>query len=165
MDRIRHSAYETAAYETVLRSCGFTAIGIVFVMTALSYDPRLALEAGGFLTILMAFVLILKSDRAASTDEAGISLSAGVDSHEAELKLASAAVLRDTYLTFAKWTSLVSAILWTLAAIVSLFGLTAMFAGEDLEAQPLLTADKPVVATPLTAAELRRMSFRYQFAL
>jgi hypothetical protein len=160
MDHIRNSAYET-----VLRNCGFTTVGIVFVMTAISYDPRLALEVGGFLTILMAFVLILKSERAVSADEPGISISASNDSHEAELRSASAAVLRDTYLTFAKWTSFVSAILWTLAAIVSLFGLTAMFASDEVETQSLPTAERAVVATPLTAAEWRRMSIRYQFML
>ena len=42
------------AYETVLRACGFGSLAIFCVMVGMSFMPRLAFQAGGFLTTLMA---------------------------------------------------------------------------------------------------------------
>ena len=56
------------AYETVLRACGFASLGIFCVMTGMSFDPKLAFQAGGFLTTIMAFILILKSREALTKD-------------------------------------------------------------------------------------------------
>ena len=90
MDHIRQSAYET-----VLRRCGFTAIGIVFVMTAMSFDPKLAFEAGGLLTILAAFVLILKSEMAPGQEETETPLSSGSNSPEALQRVERQDIARD----------------------------------------------------------------------
>ena len=38
------------AYETVLRACGFGSLAIFCVMIGLSFEPRAAFQAGGFLT-------------------------------------------------------------------------------------------------------------------
>ena len=38
------------AYETVLRACGFGSLAIFCVMIGLSFQPRSAFQAGGFLT-------------------------------------------------------------------------------------------------------------------
>ena len=49
------------AYETVLRACGFASLAIFCVMIGMSFMPRQAFQAGGFLTTVMAVVLILKA--------------------------------------------------------------------------------------------------------
>ena len=41
------------AYETVLRACGFGSLAIFCVMVGMSFNPRAAFQAGGFLTMLM----------------------------------------------------------------------------------------------------------------
>ena len=38
------------AYETVLRACGFGSLAIFCVMIGMSFEPRLAFQAGGTLT-------------------------------------------------------------------------------------------------------------------
>ena len=53
------------AYETVLRACGFGSLAIFCVMIGLSFEPRVAFQAGGFLTTLMALILIFKALRGA----------------------------------------------------------------------------------------------------
>ena len=52
------------AYETVLRACGFGSLAIFCVMIGLSFHPRAAFQAGGFLTTLMALILIFKAREA-----------------------------------------------------------------------------------------------------
>ena len=52
------------AYETVLRACGFGCLGIFCVMIGMSFEPRLAFQAGGTLTTLMAGILIYKAREA-----------------------------------------------------------------------------------------------------
>ena len=52
------------AYETVLRACGFGSLAIFCVMIGLSFEPRAAFQAGGFLTTLMALILIFKAREA-----------------------------------------------------------------------------------------------------
>ena len=42
------------AFATVLRACGFGSLAIFCVMIGLSFEPRAAFQAGGFLTTLMA---------------------------------------------------------------------------------------------------------------
>ena len=42
------------AYETVLRACGFASLAIFCVMIGMSFMPKLAFQAGGFLTTIMS---------------------------------------------------------------------------------------------------------------
>ena len=49
------------AYETVMRACGFGSLAIFCVMIGLSFEPRAAFQAGGFLTLLMTAILIFKA--------------------------------------------------------------------------------------------------------
>ena len=49
------------AYETVLRACGFGSLAIFCVMVGLSFNPRVAFQSGGFLTMLMTLILVLKA--------------------------------------------------------------------------------------------------------
>ena len=125
------------AYETVLRACGFACLAIFCVMIGMSFDPRLAFQAGGFLTTIMAFVLILKSREALTKDyrktEMWLYLEKDFRPPEAYAQWASATVLRDTYLTFALWTTVISIAMWSLALLFSLIG-TKSVLGRDNQA-------------------------------
>jgi hypothetical protein len=120
------------AYETVLRACGFACLAIFCVMIGMSFSPRLAFQAGGFLTMMMAFVLILKSREALTKDyrktEMWLYLEKDFRPPEAYAQWASATVLRDTYLTFALWTSAVCIVMWVIALIFALLGTTSTYA-------------------------------------
>ena len=56
------------AYETVLRACGFASLAIFCVMIGLSFLPRSAFQAGGFLSMVMTLVLVLKAREARTKD-------------------------------------------------------------------------------------------------
>lgn len=114
------------AYETVLRACCFASLGIFCVMTGMSFDPKLAFQAGGFLTTIMVFVLVLKAREALTKDyrrtEMWLYLDKDRRPPEAYAQWASSTILRETYLDFARWTALVSIVMWALALILSLLG-------------------------------------------
>jgi hypothetical protein len=114
------------AFATVLRACGFGSLAIFCVMIGLSFEPRAAFQAGGFLTTLMALILVFKAREALTKHyrktEMWLYLSEDVRPPEAQAQWASSTVLRETYLTFAKWTSAIAIVMWTLALLFSLFG-------------------------------------------
>jgi hypothetical protein len=114
------------AYETVLRACGFASLAIFCVMVGMSYTPRLAFQAGGFLTMLMAFVLILKAYEARTKPyrrtEMWLYLPKDQRPPASYAQWASATVLRETYLTFAFWTSGIAIAMWGVALLFALFG-------------------------------------------
>ena len=56
------------AYATVLRACGFASLAIFCVMFGLSFLPRSAFQAGGFLSTAMTLVLVLKAYEARTKD-------------------------------------------------------------------------------------------------
>ena len=115
-----------AAYATVLRACGFGSLAIFCVMIGLSFEPRAAFQAGGFLTTLMAGILVFKAHEALTKNyrrtEMWLYLAEEVRPPEAYAQWASSTVLRETYLTFAKWTSLIAIVMWSLALAFSLLG-------------------------------------------
>ena len=115
------------AYETVLRACGFATLAIFCVMVGMSFMPRLAFQAGGFLTTIMAFILILKAHEARTKDyrrtEMWLYLEQDERPPETYAQWASATVLRETYLTFAMWTSIIAIALWVIAIVFGLAGL------------------------------------------
>ena len=114
------------AYETVLRACGFASLAIFCVMIGLSFEPRAAFQAGGFLTTLMALVLIFKAREALTKNyrktEMWLYLPKELRPPESYAQWASATVLRETYLTFAKWTSAIAIGLWVLALAFAVAG-------------------------------------------
>jgi|SRR5215204_6053476 hypothetical protein len=157
------------AYETVLRACGFASLGIFCVMTGMSFDPKLAFQAGGFLTTIMAFILILKSREALTKDYRRTEMWLYIDKNfrppEAYAQWASATILRDTYLTFAMWTSLISIVLWILALIFALFGTTStLMRDQSAPERPAAAAEAQPVNNTVTAGEQRRLipAIRYQ---
>jgi len=111
------------AFETVLRACGFASLAIFCVMIGLSFQPRMAFQSGGFLTTIMALVLIIKARNALTQDyrktEMWLYLPKDFRPPEAYAQWASATVLRDTYLTFALWTSGIAIVLWLLALVAA----------------------------------------------
>lgn len=116
------------AFETVLRACGFGSLAIFCVMIGMSFNPRLAFQAGGFLTTIMAFILILKSREALTKDyrrtEMWLYLDKDFRPPEAYAQWASSTILRDTYLTFALWTSAVAIAMWVVALLFGIFGVS-----------------------------------------
>jgi hypothetical protein len=120
------------AHDTVLRACSFASLGIFCVMTGMAFDPKLAFQAGGFLTTIMAFVLILKAREALTKDYRRTEMWLYIDKDrrppESYAQWASSTILRDTYLNFAKWTALISITMWTLALAFSLFGAKSTYA-------------------------------------
>ena len=115
------------AYETVLRACGFASLAIFCVMMGLSFLPRAAFQAGGFLTTLMAVVLIFKAREALTKNyrktEMWLYLPKELRPPESDAQWASSTVLRETYLTFARWTAAIAIAMWVVALLFSLAGM------------------------------------------
>ena len=114
------------AFQTVQRACLFGALAIFCLMVGLSFEPRLAFKAGGTLTILMAVILIYKAHEARTKPyrktEMWLYLPKDFRPPEAYAQWASATVLRETYLTFALWTSAIAIAMWAIALLFSLIG-------------------------------------------
>ncbi len=112
------------AFETVMRACGFASLAIFCIMIGFSFEPRIAFQAGGFLTLVMVGVLYFKAIEARTKDyrrtEMWLYLPEELRPPQAYAQFVSATVLRETYLTFARWTALISVAMWALALVASL---------------------------------------------
>ncbi|MEH2622914.1 hypothetical protein V1292_000969 [Bradyrhizobium sp. AZCC 1719] len=115
------------AYQTVLRACGFASLAIFCVMIALSFIPRAAFQAGGFLTMAMTLVLVLKAREARTKDhrrtEMWLYLRRESRPPPAVAQKMISTLLRETYLLCARWTALISIVMWTAALLFSAMGL------------------------------------------
>ena len=115
------------AFETVLRACGFGSLAIFCFMVGLSFAPRLAFQMGGMFTMLMTGILFLKAIEARwrpyRRTEMWLYLSKEDRPPAASAQQMTAAVMRDTYLTFALWTSLIAIAMWGLALVFAFLGL------------------------------------------
>ncbi|MBI5318513.1 hypothetical protein [Bradyrhizobium sp.] len=115
------------AYETVMRACGFGSLAIFCVMIGLSFLPRSAFQAGGFLSLVMALVLVVKAHEAKTKDhrrmEMWLYLPKELRPPQAHAQRTISIVMRETYLTFARSSALISIIMWTAALLFSLLGL------------------------------------------
>lgn len=114
------------AQQTVMRACGFASLGIFCVMTGMSFDGKLAFQAGGFLTTIMTFILILKARGALTKDCRHTEVWLYIEKDQRPpldyAQWAISTVMHQTLLIFAKWTALISIVMWALAFIFSLFG-------------------------------------------
>ena len=121
MDKIRQ-----AAFLSVQRACLFGALAIFCMMVGLSFEPRLAFKAGGAATMLMAAILAYKAHEARTKPyrktEMWLMLPKESRPPESYAQRVSAAVLRETYLTFALWTSAIAIVMWTAALVFALVG-------------------------------------------
>jgi hypothetical protein len=115
------------AYETVLRACGFASLAIFCIMIGLSFLPRSAFQAGGFLSIVMTLVLVLKAREALTKDhrrtEMWLYLPKESRPPQASAQKVISTIMRETYLMFARWTALISILLWSIALLFSVIGL------------------------------------------
>jgi hypothetical protein len=115
------------AYETVLRACGFASLAIFCVMIGLSFLPRSAFQAGGFLSMTMTLVLIFKAREARTKDhrrtEMWLYLPKESRPPQALAQKMVSSLMRETYLSFARWTAIISIVMWTIALIFSAIGL------------------------------------------
>jgi hypothetical protein len=115
------------AYETVLRACGFASLAIFCVMIGLSFLPRSAFQAGGFLSLTMTLVLIFKAREARTKDhrrtEMWLYLPKESRPPQALAQQMISNLMRETYLSFARWTAVISIVMWTVALIFSAIGL------------------------------------------
>lgn len=120
-------AMRRAAYETVLRACGFASLAIFCVMIGLSFMPRSAFQAGGFLTMTMTLVLVLKAYEARTKDhrrtEMWLYLPKENRPPQASAQQTVSSVMRETYLLFARWTAIISIVMWAIALFFSVIGL------------------------------------------
>jgi len=112
------------AFETVARACGFGSLGIFCFMIGLSFNPVVAFQSGGTLTVLMTLILMFKAYEARTKDhrrtEMWLYLPEESRPPKAYAQWASATVLRETYLRFAQWTAAVAILIWALALVFSL---------------------------------------------
>jgi hypothetical protein len=115
------------AYETVLRACAFGSLTIFCVMIGMSFEPRLAFQAGGFLTLLMTVILVLKAYEARTKNhrhtEMWLYLPEERRPPKAEAQWAISTIMRETYFQFALWTAIISIVMWVIALFFSLIGL------------------------------------------
>ena len=114
------------AFETVLRACGFGSLAIFCVMIGLSFEPRIAFQTGGVLTLTMAGILIFKAQEALTKNhrktEMWLYLPKEQRPPEASAQRTTSVVMRETYLTFALWTSAIAIGMWALALLLSFVG-------------------------------------------
>ena len=114
------------AFETVLRACGFGSLAIFCVMIGMSFEPRGAFQAGGFLTLIMTAILLFKAREARTKDyrrtEMWLYLPEDRRPPQAHAQWASATVLRETYFMFARWTALIAIVMCVIALAFSLAG-------------------------------------------
>jgi len=119
------------AFASVARACGFGMLAIVCVMVGMSYDPRAVFQAGGILTLMMTFILILKARYALTQNykktEMWLYLDKNFRPPEAYAQWAASTVLRDAYFTFAMYTALISIVMWVLAFLVAASGLASRY--------------------------------------
>jgi hypothetical protein len=114
------------AFETVLRACGFGSLAIFCIMIGLSFEPRISFQTGGTLTLLMSGILIFKAREARTKPygrtEMWLYLPRDLRPPAASAQQMTSAVMRETYLLFAYWTSGVAVGMWMLALVFSLIG-------------------------------------------
>ena len=115
------------AYEIVMRACGFGSLAIFCVMIGLSFQPRSAFQAGGLLSMVMTLILILKAHEARTKDhrrmEMWLYLPKELRPPQAHAQRTISMVMRETYFAFARWSALISIIMWTAALLFAALGL------------------------------------------
>jgi uncharacterized membrane protein YdfJ with MMPL/SSD domain len=115
------------AYTTVLRACAFASLAIFCIMIGLSFLPRSAFQAGGFLTIAMTLVLVLKAHEARTKDhrhtELWLYLPKESRPPQEVAQRTISTLMREIYLQFASWTAIVAIVMWGFALFFSVIGL------------------------------------------
>lgn len=119
------------AYESVQRACGFGMLAIICVMVGMSFDPVRVFQAGGVLTLMMTFILILKARYALTQNykktEMWLYLDKNFRPPEAYAQWAASTVLRDAYFTYAQYTAMISIVMWVIALLMHMSGIKAQY--------------------------------------
>jgi len=119
------------AYQTVQRACLFGSLAIFCTMVGLSFEPRLAFQVGGTMTTVMAVILVYKAREALTKNykktEMWLYLPKDFRPPEAYAQRVSSTILRDTYFTFALWTSAIAVAMWAVTLLFSLLGITGTY--------------------------------------
>jgi hypothetical protein len=114
------------AYETVLRACGFGTLAIFCVMIGMSFEPRAAFQAGAFLTLLMTIILLAKAYGARTKDHRHTEMWLYIPEEQRPpadyAQWASATIMRETYLAFARWTAAIAGVMAAVALVFSFVG-------------------------------------------
>jgi len=112
------------AFVTVMRACGFGSLAIFCMMVGLSFEPRIAFQTGGVLTLGMVGVLVFKAREALTKNhrktELWLYLPEAMRPPEATAQRITSTIMRETYLMFALWTSEVALGMWLVALVFSL---------------------------------------------
>ncbi len=119
-------AMRRVAYATVLRACAFGSLTIFCFMVGLSFEPRIAFQSGGILTMLMTGILIVKAHEARTKPyrrtEMWLYLPEDAKPPAAAAQQLTSVILQETYMTFARWTAGIAVVMWAVALIVSFMG-------------------------------------------
>ena len=111
-----------AAFTSIARGCGFAMLGVFCMMVGFSYEPRLMFQVGGLLSLITVLALIIKARLALTTDykhtEMWLMLPEEFRPPEPYAQWAASTVLRDAYLTFAKYTVITSIVMWMIALLL-----------------------------------------------
>jgi multisubunit Na+/H+ antiporter MnhB subunit len=114
------------AYEIVLRACGFGSLTIFCIMIGLSFNPRVSFQSGGFLTTVMTLILALKAYEARRKPyrrtEMWLYLPEDARPPAGSAQQITSAIMREVYLTFAVWTSIIAIGMWGVALFLSFIG-------------------------------------------
>jgi hypothetical protein len=117
------------AFQSVQRACLFGALAVFCLMVGLSFEPQLAFKVGGMATTAMAGILAYKAREARNKPyqktEMWLLLPKEFRPPKAYAQRVSAAILRDTYLNFALWTSAIAVVMWAIALLLGLIGLAS----------------------------------------
>jgi hypothetical protein len=115
------------AYEIVLRACGFGSLTIFCIMIGLSFNPRVSFQSGGFLTTVMTLILALKAYEARTKPyrrtEMWLYLPKDARPPAGAAQQITSTIMREVYLTFALWTSIIAIGMWGVALFLSFIGL------------------------------------------
>jgi hypothetical protein len=117
---------QVAAEISIGRAVGFGALAVGMVVLGLIFEPVLALKSGGTLTLLMATILLLKSQRARSQPyqrtEVWLILDKRLGLPEDHAQRMVSQVLHDTYHRYARYCLAVAIGLWLLGIGFQLLG-------------------------------------------
>ena len=119
-------AMRRVAYTTVLRACAFGSLTIFCFMVGLSFEPRIAFQAGGVLTMIMTGILLAKAHEARTKPyrrtEMWLYLPKDARPPAASAQRITSVVMREVYMTFAVWTAGIAIGLWAMALVSSYIG-------------------------------------------
>lgn len=119
------------AVHSIGRGCFFAALAIWCVMIGLIADPLLAIKAGAILTMMVACVLLLKAGQVTRSSykktEVWILLDRKIEIAPEMAQILITSILRELYLRYALYATLVAIGFWAAALIFWLTGIRSTF--------------------------------------